>query len=72
MELINKRLGETTRKLTIYRNEGGKRVALDPHLTLQETGYEGGPRALPQEVGLVYDYMSEFNDCPILTTDHYF
>jgi hypothetical protein len=70
--LINKRLGETTHKLTIYKDNGGTRVPLDPHLTLQESGYEGGPRDLPQDVGLLYDFMTEFNDCPILTTDHYF
>ena len=72
LELINKRLGETTQKLTLYRDKGGERVPLDPYLTLRESGYEGGPGDLPQEVGLLYDYMTEFNDCPILTTDHYF
>ena len=73
MELINNRLGETTQKLTIYRVDGkGKNVPLDPHLTLDESGFPGGPRNQPQPVSLFYDYVTEFNDCPILTCDHYF
>ena len=72
LELINERLGGTTQKLTIYKDLGEDRVPLDPHMTLQEAGYEGGPKDLPQEVGLLYDFMTEFNDCPILTSDHYF
>ena len=56
----------------MYKEKEGKRVPLNPHLSLQEAGYEGGPRNFPQEVGLIYDYMTEFNDCSILTSDHYF
>lgn len=69
LQMINSNLGGTTQKLTIYRTEEGKRVALDPHLTLQESGYPGGPKNMPQDVALLYDYTTEFNDCPILTSD---
>lgn len=73
MELIDDRLGETTQKLTVYRvNAEGKNIPLDPHLTLEETGYQGGPRNQPQHVQLLYDYITEFKDCPVLTCDHYF
>lgn len=73
MVLINNRFGETTQKLTIYRvNAEGKNISLNPHLTLEDTGYPGGPRNEPQLVHLLYDYVTEFNDCPVLTCDHYF
>ena len=72
-ELIHNRHGETTRKLTIFRvANDGNNIALNPHKTLQECGYPGGPRNEPQRVNLVYDYVSEFNECPVLTCDHYF
>ena len=73
MELINQRLGETTQKLTVYRNDSGETmIPLDPHHTLQDSGYQGGPKNAPQEVELMYDFTTEFKDCPILNTDHYF
>ncbi|XP_028391679.1 uncharacterized protein LOC114516411 isoform X2 [Dendronephthya gigantea] len=72
VELIHERLGESTQNLTIYKDNEREMVVLDPNVTLQETGFEGGPKNLPQDVALLYDYMTEFNDCPILTSDHYF
>ena len=71
--IIHSRFGGTTTKIAIYgETKKRERVKLDPHKTLQECGYSGGPRPEPQLVELVYDYVTEFSDCPLLMCDHYF
>ena len=71
--IIRDRFGGTPTKIAIYgESNKGERVKLDPHRTLQECGYPGGPRPEPQLVQLVYDYATEFSDCPLLMCDHYF
>ena len=71
--IINERFGGTTRKVVIYcTSKEGKQIHLDHHKTLEECGFTGGPRPEPQLVELFYDFDVEFNDCPILMSDHYF
>ncbi|XP_078355658.1 uncharacterized protein LOC144640363 [Oculina patagonica] len=71
--IINERFGGTPRKVVIYcTTKEGKKVQLDRHKTLEECGFSGGPRPEPQLVELLYDFDVEFNDCPILMSDHYF
>ena len=71
--LINERLGGTATNLAIYCDTSkGQRMQLDRHKTLQDCGFQGGPRHEPQLVELLYNYEIEFNDCPLLMCDHYF
>lgn len=73
MNIINERHGTTLRFIKIYDEDAqGKRIELDPHKTLEDCGYLGGPKTMPQKLELIYDYTTEFHDCPILMSDDYF
>lgn len=73
VELICERYGGTLRNVSIYCvTKSGEKVKLNPHDKLQDCGFTGGPRPEPQLVELLYDYETEFRDCPLLMCDHYF
>ncbi len=70
---INERHGGTLRHIKIFdENENGDRISLEPHKTLEDCGYLGGPKHRPQHLELLYDYVTEFHECPILMADDYF
>ncbi|XP_048576492.1 uncharacterized protein LOC5513395 isoform X2 [Nematostella vectensis] len=72
-ELISQRFGGTPRNISIFcETKDKERVLLDHHKKLNECGFKGGPRPEPQLVELLYDYETEFRDCPLLMCDHYF
>lgn len=59
--------------LSLFTDKSREPDAVIPtHLSLEDIGYEGGPRHAPQEILVYYDYKVEFTDCPILLCDHYF
>ena len=71
--MINDRHGDTLRYVRIYHEkQNGERVPLDPYKTFEEHGLYGGPKTRPQHLELLYDYATEFHDCPILMCDDYF
>ncbi len=73
ISIINERHGGTLRHVKIYdEDDSGAKITLDPHKTLEECGYLGGPKPRPQKLELVYDYITEFHECPILMADDYF
>ena len=73
IDIINERHGGTLRYVRIYHEDNrGERTQLDRHKTLEECGYLGAPKTKPQKLELIYDFTTEFHDCPILMSDDYF
>ena len=72
IDIINERHGGTLRYVKVYHEDSrGERMELDVHKTLEECGYHGAPKTEPQRVDLLYDYTTEFHDCPVLMSDDY-
>ena len=60
-------------QLFLFREKSYETSAqLPQELTLEDCGYEGGPKLKPLKIDLYYDYKVEFKDCPLLMCDHYF
>ena len=73
INVIIERHGGTLRYVRIYdEDDQGKRIDLDAHKTLEDCGYLGGPKHKPQKLELIYDYTTEFHECPLLMSDEYF
>ena len=74
IQLIKSEVGIQSTTISIFRDKSRSPEAqLEPHLTLEECGYDGRSEWYsPQEHVIYYDYTSEFNECPILMCDHYF
>lgn len=63
----------TSGQLRVYAGKDcTQEECLHPRLTLDECGFEGGPKHAPQKGILYYDYFVEFDDCPLLNCDFYF
>ena len=59
--------------MKIYAEDANeKRIELQPDKSLEECGYLGGPKTKPQLLQLIYDFVTEFHECPLLMCDNYF
>lgn len=73
IQLIKTEVGIQSTTLAVFRDKSrSEESKLEPHMTVEECGYDGRDWHNPMEHVLYYDYTSEFNDCPILMCDHYF
>ncbi|XP_022103410.1 uncharacterized protein LOC110986092 isoform X3 [Acanthaster planci] len=73
LEIIKERTDLGTTKLRIFSDKSrDASCLLLPDKTLEQCGIQGGTRSKPEETVLYYDYSTEFHDCPLLMSDHYF
>lgn len=73
IQLIKQETGIQSTTLTLFRDKSRTaESSLPEHASLDELGYDGGSRYSPTEHTFLYDYTAEFDDCPILLSDHYF
>ncbi|XP_033126705.1 uncharacterized protein LOC117124550 [Anneissia japonica] len=72
-EIIKEEIDVCSTKIKIFRGKARETSnLLQADDTLDTLGFEGGTKNEPVDLTLYYDYTTEFHDCPILLTDHYF
>ncbi|ELU02675.1 hypothetical protein CAPTEDRAFT_223425 [Capitella teleta] len=73
VERIRRETGMLERHIAIFTDKSREGASMLPMgAKLEEMGFRAGTLDEPEELLLYYDYVAEFNDCPILLCDHYF
>jgi hypothetical protein len=73
--LIREETGIATAHIAIFATRpttASARTPLPGELSLEESGYMGGPQTAPTSVTLYYDFFVDFTSCPLVMCDHYF